>query len=59
MSFYPALGTLGAHGLDVPAAKGDGLTLELHFQFIRPSKLFADNAPEFALTLLYHVLQLQ
>lgn len=59
MSFYAALGTLGIHGLDVPAAKGGGLPLELHFQFIRPSKLFVDNAPEFASTLLYHLLQLQ
>lgn len=50
MSFYPALGTLGRHSLDVPAAKGDGLPLELHFQFTRPGKLFVDNAPEFAST---------
>lgn len=57
--FYPALGTLGIHGLDVPAAKGDELPLELHFQFITPSKLFVDNAPEFASALLSHLLQLQ
>jgi len=58
MSFRPDLGTLGMHGLDVPAAKGDGLPIELHFQFVRPSLLFVDNALKFASTLLYHLLLL-
>lgn len=57
MSFYSALGNLGIQGSCVPAAEGDGLSLELHF--IRPSKLFVDKTSKIVSTLLFHLLQVQ
>lgn len=59
MSFLSCFGNPGNTWLGVPPAKRGALPLELHFNFLRASKLFVDNAPAFASTSLYHLLQLQ